>query len=115
VWSLDGVETVKRSKSKKLQRLSDGQIEEITIDLSPSNLRLQEIDRSHLPQLDEWEERFKRLVFTQQLNGHKPAWIGYRLAEMNPPIEVWQMAEKYLGYKRGWAVHRWRECQEVAA
>jgi superfamily II DNA or RNA helicase len=118
VWSLDGVESVKRSKSRKLQRSSDGEIEEVTIDLTPSDIRLQEINRSIVGErskLDEWEDRFKRLVFTQQLNGHKPAWIGYRLAEMNPPLEVWRMAQKYLGYKRGWAVHRWRECQEVAA
>ena len=117
-WTLDGVDSVKRGKAKKLQRKADGEIEEITIDLTPSNVKLQEVTRSNggdRAKLDEWEERFERLVFTQQLNGHKPAWIGYRLAEMNPPLEVWRMAQKHLGYKRGWAVHRWRECQDVAA
>lgn len=44
MWSLDGVESVKRSKSKKLQRKADGEIEEITIDLTPSNIQLEEID-----------------------------------------------------------------------
>ena len=117
-WTLDGVDSVKRGKTCKLQRKADGEIEEITIDLTPSNIKLQEVTRSNggdRSKLDEWEDRFKRLVSTQQLNGHKPAWIGYRLAEMNPPLEVWRMAQKHLGYKRGWAVHRWRECQEVAA
>ena len=46
VWSLDGVESVKRSKSKKLQRKADGQIEEITIELTPSEIRLREIERN---------------------------------------------------------------------
>ena len=46
VWSLDGVETVERSKSKKLQRKADGQIEEITIELTPSEIRLREIERN---------------------------------------------------------------------
>ena len=47
VWSLDGVETVERGSSKKLQRSKvDGQIQEITIDLTPSEIRLREIERN---------------------------------------------------------------------
>ena len=116
VWTLNGVESVKRGTSKQLQRSSDGQIEEITIDLTPSEIQLEEVTRPiarDRSELDEWEDRFKRLVFSQQLNNRKPAWIGFRLAEMNPPLEVWRMAEKHLGYKRGWARYRWEECQEL--
>ncbi len=118
VWSLDGVESIKRSKSKRLQRKSDGQIEEITIDLTQSDIQLQEINRSIVvgaqSSLDEWEDKFNRLCFTQQLNGHKPGWIGYRLVEMNPPLEIWIKAAHYLGHQTGWAYYRWRECQDVA-
>ena len=80
VWSLDGVESVKRSKSKQLQRRADGQIEEVTIDLTPSNIQLQEINRFTVgvrSDLDVWEDRFNCLCFTQQLKGHKPGWISY--------------------------------------
>jgi superfamily II DNA or RNA helicase len=119
LWSLDGVEVVKREKTKKLQRNADGEIEEITIELSPSDIRLTEVTRPAVTvgertELDEWDDRFRRLVFTQQANGYAVAWISYRLAELNPPLEVWRMAQKHLGYKHGWAFHRWRECQEVA-
>jgi superfamily II DNA or RNA helicase len=117
VWSLDGVESVKRSKSKQLQRRADGQIEEVTIDLTPSSIELQEINHSIgvRSDLDVWDDKFNSLCFTQQLNGHKPGWIGYRLAEMKPPLEVWMKAAHYLGYQQGWAYYKWRECQEVAA
>jgi hypothetical protein len=111
------VEAIERDKTKKLQRRADGEIEEITIELTPSNIRLKEVTRFTIgdrTELDEWEDRFKRLVFTQQANGYAVAWITYRLAEMNPPLAVWQIAQKHLGYKHGWAFHRWRECQEVA-
>jgi hypothetical protein len=116
VWSLDGVDSFKRGQSKQLQRKADGQIEEIIIDLTPSKIELREIDRSPTPtrsHLDEWEDRFNRLIQEQQRRGYKPAAIVFRLATMNPPIEVWKMAEKYLGYRRGWARHKFREQQEA--
>jgi superfamily II DNA or RNA helicase len=118
VWSLDGVESIERSKSKKLQRRADGQIEEVTIDIMQSNIQLQEINSPLVgvrSELDVWENKFNCLCFTQQLNGHKPGWIVYRLAEMMPPLEIWIMAASYLGYQTGWAYYRWRECQEVKA
>jgi superfamily II DNA or RNA helicase len=116
VWSLDGVDSFKRGQSKQLQRKADGQIEEIIIDLTPSKIELREIDRSPTPtrsHLDEWEDRFKQLIQEQQRRGHKPASIAFRLATMNPPLEVWKMAEKYLGYRRGWARHKFKEQQET--
>ena len=122
-WTLDGVESVKRGKTKKLQRKADGEIEEITIDLTPSDIQLQEINRAHSvtldrTELDQWEDKFKRLVWEQQLHDRKPASLIYRLREIKPPLEVWKMLEKHLGYKRGWSGHRFREqqeAQEVAA
>jgi superfamily II DNA or RNA helicase len=116
VWSLDGVEVVKRDKTKQLQRRADGEIEEVTIDLTPSDIRLKEVNRFQIgerSELDEWEDKFNRLVFRQQANGYAVAWITYRLAEMNPPLAVWKMAEKHLGYKYGWALHRFREQQQA--
>ena len=63
VWSLDGVESVKRvAKSKKLQRKADGEIEEITIDLTPSNLKLEEIDRTRHQIESVWRRMVKILL-----------------------------------------------------
>ncbi len=115
VWSLDGVETMKRSKSRKLQRKADGEIEEITIDLTPSDIQLKEVTRSIVlsrSEMDEWEDRFKRLVFTQQLNDSKPTSLIYRLRDLKPPLEIWQMLGKYMGHKQGWAWYQWKEQQE---
>jgi len=60
VWTLDGVESVKRSKSKKLQRQADGEIEEITIDLTPSDIALEEIGR--IRQLGSVWQRMVKIV-----------------------------------------------------
>jgi superfamily II DNA or RNA helicase len=63
VWSLNGVETVKRvAQSKKLQRSSDGEIEEITIDLTPSNIKLEEIDRTRHRIESVWRRMVKILL-----------------------------------------------------
>jgi superfamily II DNA or RNA helicase len=106
VWGLDGVEVVKREKSKQLQRNADGRIEEVTIDLTPSDIRLREVN---LAELDEWRDKLKQLVLTQQSKGHQPYSLVYRLTELRPPLEVWQMLARHLGYKRGWAWHRFQE------
>jgi len=113
-WSLDGVESVKRGKSQKLQRSAAGEIEEVTIDIMPSNIQLQEINCSNLlQQLDpQWRTEFGRLVEIQTSKGLKPAWIGFRLLELKAPLAVWKVAAKQLGYNPGWAWHKWRECQE---
>jgi superfamily II DNA or RNA helicase len=189
-WSLDGVKTKPRGKARQLQRKEDGQIEEITIDLTPSNIQLTEITQSldldriwqkvlNLLTLDtrllfekfgllqsltateaaiamksptmrqiamgkiptlakvfsevlgfpvavrlevmtaqEWElvqwfDRLEQLCQEQQQRGYKAGWLGFKLAELQPPIEVWLRAENYLGYKRGWAYHKFRESQGV--
>ena len=94
VWSLDGVETVKRGKSSKLQRKADGEVEEITIDLTPSDIRLTEVTPRVVlsrSELDEWEDKFKRMVFNCQMHNFNPASIIYKLKEIQPPLEVWQM------------------------
>ena len=106
LWSLDGVETVNRGKNKKLQRSPDGRVEEIIIDLTPSDIQLCEVTRT---ELDEWEDKFKRLVLAQQIKGYQPYSLVYRLMELKAPLEVWKMLGKYLGYKRKWAWHRFQE------
>jgi superfamily II DNA or RNA helicase len=116
-WSLDGVESVKRGKSQKLQRNAAGEIEEVTIDIMPSNIQLQEINCSNLRQrLDpQWRNEFDRLVEIQTSKGLKRAWIGFRLLELKAPLAVWKVAAQQLGYKPGWAWHNWQECQEETA
>jgi superfamily II DNA or RNA helicase len=105
-WGLDGVEVVKRDKTKQLQHQANGEIEEVTIDLTPSDIRLREVN---LAELDEWRDKLKGLILTQQSKGHQPYSLVYRLMELRPPIEVWQMLARHLGYKRGWAWHRFQE------
>ncbi len=116
-WSLDGVESVKRGKPRKLQRNAAGEIEEVTVNLVPSNIQLQEINCSNLLQrLDpQWRNEFDRLVEIQTSKGLKPAWIGFRLLELKAPLAVWKVAAQQLGYKPGWAWHKWQECQEETA
>ena len=117
VWSLDGVESFKRSKSQQLQRNATGEIEGATIDIMPSNIQLRELNCSNLrQQLDPyWRTEFDRLVGIQTSKGLKPAWIGFRLLELRAPLSVWQVAAKQLGYKAGWAWHKWQGCQEKTA
>jgi superfamily II DNA or RNA helicase len=106
VWSLDGVESVKRDKSKQLARQEDGAIEEITIDLSVSDTAFAEITAMKIDEL--WRKRLEELFFVQQIRGYQKGWIVYQLKELNPPppIEVWQVVGKMLGYHRGWAKYQ---------
>ena len=112
IWSLDGVKSFKRGKYTKLKRREDGQIEEITIDLTPSDIQFQEINCCNLPQkLDPlWQTEFDRLVEIQTSKRLKPAWIGFKLLELRAPLPVWKVAAKRLGYKPGWAWHQWHKC-----
>jgi hypothetical protein len=106
VWTLDGVESVKQEQSKKLQRGTDGEIEEITIDLTPSDIQLQEITRYRGSYSQYWNYVLDRLFHEQSVKAYKAGWIGLKLARLKPPLEVWQAAGKRLGYHSNWANRR---------
>ncbi|MGL4910578.1 MAG: DEAD/DEAH box helicase [Cetobacterium sp.] len=55
------------------------------------------------------------LIARQQVNNHKPYWVMYRLMENHADtltIEHFQIFAKHMGYKRGWAQHKWQEFLE---
>jgi hypothetical protein len=104
----------------KLEKDEDGQIVEVaevpanlTIDLQASNLTLTEVTTDQeLSSKVYWSNHLQELLDTAKLKGYKPGWIRYRLAELNPPLEVWEQAGRALGYKPGWAWNRYRETMQ---
>jgi superfamily II DNA or RNA helicase len=120
-WSLDGVAKKPRPK---LEKDEDGEVvevvevpnESLTIDLQASTLKLMEVTTIAKPEpalsadeLGRWEQRIDRMVATAKERGYKPGWLAFRLAELKPPLEVWQKAGKLLGFKPGWAFHKHRK------
>jgi superfamily II DNA or RNA helicase len=111
LWSLDGVETIARPPFKKLQRKEDGTIEEVTIDITPSSTQFTELTGISQTQLDEeWRSILEHLVMIQSDRGYQKAWLIYRLRELNPPppLEVWKVVGRMLGYHHGWAKYQTR-------
>jgi superfamily II DNA or RNA helicase len=111
LWSLDGVKSVQRSPSKRLQRRNDGEIEEVTIEITPSVTQFQEISQSLPPIADAWDRVLDLLIHQQMASNYQRGWVGFKLAEIKPPLEVWKLAGRKLGYHPKWAEHRWQECQ----
>jgi hypothetical protein len=111
---LDGVKSVQRSPSKRLRRRNDGEIEEVTIEITPSATEFQEIPQSLPPIADAWDRVLDLLIQQQMASNYQRGWVGFKLAEIKPPLEVWKLAGRKLGYHPKWAEHRWRECQAVA-
>jgi len=119
-WSLDGIEKKPRAK---LERDGDGEVveavevppEELTVDLQASTLKLMEVTTAKpepkptAEELGRWMERLDRLVAISQERKYKPTWLQFRLAELRPPLPIWQKAGKLLGFKPGWAFHKHRE------
>jgi superfamily II DNA or RNA helicase len=106
VWTLDGVESFKQEQSKKLQRGADGEIEEITSDLTPSDIQLQEITRYRESYSQYWNYVLDRLFREQSMKAYKVGWIAIKLRKMKPPLNVWQAAGERLGYHPNWANRR---------
>jgi superfamily II DNA or RNA helicase len=118
-WTLDGIE--KRPRAK-LVKDEDGQIvevvealEDLTIDLVASDLELMEVTTTRpepKPTADDigrWAIRLDRLMATAKERKYKAGWVTYRLAELKPPLAIWQQAGKILGYKSSWGFHKHRE------
>ena len=60
-------------------------------------------------ELGKWDERIDRMVATMTERNYSKGWLGYRMAELKPPFEVWRKVGKLLGFKTGWAYHKHRE------
>ena len=64
---------------------------------------------NRVSQVEESLDEFLRLVKQQQEKEYKPGWLVYRLKELNPPLAIWKLCAQYLGRKKGWGYHQWRE------
>ena len=108
LWMLEGVEV----EPREIRRKPDGEVEEsepIAIAESPAELREVVIDP-----LEEWRDVWAEMVALQKERKYKPAWLAFRLADLKPvpPLEVWQLAAEHLGYRPGWAWHKWNDSQQ---
>jgi superfamily II DNA or RNA helicase len=119
VWSLDGVEKVKRSSNKKLKRKESGEIEEVIIDLTPTGAKFTEIGgvTNLSPELAGWFDFVDRLILEQQLYDRKPASCVYKLleSETKPPMSAWKYLGHKLGYHHGWAKYKFAEWKDPSS
>ena len=108
LWTLEGVEV----EPREMTRGKDGEVEESEpMAIAENDVELKEII---LDPLEEWRDLWREMVAMQKERKYNPAWLGYRLADLKPvpPLEIWQMAADYLGYKPGWAWHKHRDAQQ---
>ena len=107
-WRLEG-------KPKRLKQMEDEREEreerESKIIEEIPDIQLVEVQRETIEQ--HWADLFARLVLQQQVNNYKPAWVAFKLAELKPPLAVWEKAATYLGYKKGWAWHKYQDSGAV--
>lgn len=59
--------------------------------------------------LSDWFLLYNQLLSVVERRGYKRGWITYRLEELKPPLEVWQLHGQVMGYKSGFAHHRWKQ------
>lgn len=102
IWTLDGIETKNKTH---LERKESGEIREVIV-TEDEDFLLTEIDSSVET---EWQQLFDDLIQKRECFGFKKGWLYYQLIELKPPLEIWIQCEKYLGYRRGWASHRYKE------
>ena len=113
VWSLDGVKSIQK-EGKVLKRNDLGEILEVDIELTASDIQLAELElrrAKETAELKVWIDKFDKLVLLQQARQHKPASLIYKLREIKPPLEIWKLLEKYLNHKARWAIHEFRRQQ----
>lgn len=92
-WTIFTKPPTKEVLPKELDNVKDVTICEINTDPNPDKIKL-----------------FEELITHQIAKGYKPAWVGYRAMEIDNLSYydfVW-LAVK-LGYKKGWASHRYQE------
>jgi DnaJ domain len=59
--------------------------------------------------LSDWFSLYNQLLLVVKHRGYKKGWITYRLEELKPPLEVWQLHGQVMGYKPTFAHHRWKQ------
>ncbi|MEL6499861.1 MAG: DEAD/DEAH box helicase [Cyanobacteria bacterium J06623_1] len=105
-WTLDGKPKPELSFASDRQSEPDPSEESTEKEIVESKQQLIEVVTTLEQQ---WRSAFAELVETQMERGYKKQWVYYRLKEMNPPLQIWQMCGEYLGYKPGWAFYQARK------
>ena len=109
IWTLDGVEV----EPRQMKRGPNGEVEESEpLIVMETEATLKEIV---LDELGEWRAAWGDIREMQQQRNYKPGWIAFQLEKLKPPLEVWELAAADLGYKRGWAWHKFQQTLEESA
>ncbi|ACB00854.1 MULTISPECIES: DEAD/DEAH box helicase [Cyanophyceae] len=118
-WTLEGVAKPKRAK--RLVKKPDGEIVEWElVEVIQTNVTTREIIPGTVaiaPDVDGfWKARLDEILAERETMDYQKGWVGYRLGELSPPLEVWKVAAIALGYKPGWAWYQWQKYrgQDVA-
>jgi hypothetical protein len=59
--------------------------------------------------LSDWFGVYNQLLAVMERRGYKRGWITYRLIELQPPLEIWQLHGQVMGYKAGFARYHWEQ------
>ena len=59
--------------------------------------------------LSDWFGVYNQLLAVVARRGYKRGWITYRLMELQPPLEIWQLHGQVMGYKPSFARYQWEK------
>jgi hypothetical protein len=64
--------------------------------------------------LSDWFVVYNQLLSVVERRGYRRGWITYRLIELQPPLEIWQLHGRVMGYKAGFARYHWEKQSSCA-
>jgi DnaJ domain len=59
--------------------------------------------------LSDWFVVYNQLLSVVARRGYQRGWITYRLIELQPPLEIWQLHGQVMVYKPGFARYHWEK------
>ncbi|AFY94392.1 J domain-containing protein [Chamaesiphon minutus] len=59
--------------------------------------------------LSDWFVVYQGLLSIVERRGYKHGWITYRLIELQPPLEIWELHGQVMGYRAGFARYHWEK------
>jgi DnaJ domain len=62
--------------------------------------------------LTQWLALYYKLLQVVERRGYKRGWIMYRLMELKPPLEVWQLHGQLMGYQPSFALYHWKRQEQ---
>ena len=113
-WSLNGICKRTNSMVKTVKRKDGSLIEALNVEHEEVKLRrVRHEEKVKQTLFEQQREMFERLVETMEKRNYKRGWLFYRLKDMNPMYEIWQLAAEQLGYYDTWAKHKFLESQNI--